>query len=253
MPGSTSPICSNLTLSKLASYGVLPPPELTKLNVTSLYCFDPTSAGASESAVSINGTGYTSGGGFSRHFVRSSSAAWQDSVVSAYLNSGVTTPRASLFNRTGRAVPDVAMYGSLFPIIVGGAAIVEAGTSLSSPLFAAIVSLLNLQVLTAKNATIGFANPLLYAMAASSPQTFTDITGGDNICPENTGLNSCPSTCQGYAATTGWGQLHNAHTIAQDTAADRAHCSAATRISHCLCSLCSHQMSAADGVLVQTL
>ena len=37
-------------------------------------------------------------------------------------------------------------------------------------------------------------------MHASTPDTFTDITKGDNKCTEA----GCASTCQGYSATKGW-------------------------------------------------
>ena len=197
LSGTKSPICSSMSLSKLPQYGVKPFSRSAKIN-----CFDPKQP-ATESAVSSGGSGYTSGGGFSRYFVRSSWAPWQDSVVSAYLYSGATTPSAVYFNRSGRAIPDVAMYGGAFPIVNGGGFDLAVGTSLSSPLFAAVISILNQQTLQAKGATIGYANPLLYAMAANSPSTFTDITGGNNRCPAGTAAQ-CPSACQGYSAARGW-------------------------------------------------
>jgi len=201
LSGTTSPMCSSLKTDNLPTYGV------KKLSVsTTLHCLNPSQA-ITETAVSIDGSTYTSGGGFSRFFVRATQASWQDSVVGAYLSNGGTTPSAALFNRSGRAIPDVAIYGGFFPIVVGGALSQNAGTSLSSPLFAAIIALLNQQTLTAKGATIGFANPLLYAMAAQAPSTFKDITSGNNVCPaDDDTATSCPSTCQGYSATAGWGQ-----------------------------------------------
>ena len=100
------------------------------------------------------------------------------------------------------AIPDVAMYGSGFPIVVGGALQFLAGTSLSAPLFAGVIALLNQQTLAARGATIGFAAPLMYSIAAKTPAAFTDITSGDNLCPE--GAATCPRACQGYSAVAGW-------------------------------------------------
>ena len=199
---SQSPICSSMSTTKMTQYGVKKSSRVVNLN-----CLNPSLA-TSESAVSIGGSGYTSGGGFSRFWTRSNWASWQDSVVNSYLSRGGATPSAALFNRSGRAVPDVAMYGGAFPVIIGGSFGLAAGTSLSSPLFAAVISILNQQTLQAKGATIGYANPLLYAMAADTPRAFTDITSGNNVCPaalrDQPASVSCPSTCQGYAATAGW-------------------------------------------------
>jgi len=200
LSGSTSPICTDMNTATLPQYGL----RATSVS-TSLHCLDPRLA-TSESAVSIGGSQYTSGGGFSRYFTRSNYATWQDSVVNSYLSSGGMTPSAALFNRSGRAIPDVAMYGGEFPIVMASTFSIGAGTSLSAPLFAAVIGILNQQTLAAKKATIGFANPLLYAMAASSPRTFTDITTGDNVCPAAQTITNitCPSSCQGYAAVRGW-------------------------------------------------
>ena len=204
LSGTTSPMCSSLSTNKLSQYGVQASGFFGSTS-TSLNCLDPSKA-TSESAVSIGGSGYTSGGGFSRYYMRSIWALWQDRAVTSYLTGGVgRTPSAAFFNSSGRAIPDVAMYGGAYPVIIGGQFSVGAGTSLSAPLFAAVISLLNQQTLAAKGATIGFANPMLYAMAANSPSTFTDITTGDNICPQyDRTATSCPQSCQGYTAARGW-------------------------------------------------
>ena len=201
LSGTTSPICSGLTTSKLQQYGVRQQAAAS----TSYRCLEPA-MGTSESAVSLAGSSYTSGGGFSRHFTRADQASWQDSVVNSWLSSSAGRPRANMFNSSGRAIPDVSMYGGEFPIILGATLGFVVGTSLSAPLFAAIISILNQQTLDAKQATIGFANPLLYAMAASSPATFNDIISGDNICPISSvrGSTTCASVCQGYSAARGW-------------------------------------------------
>lgn len=63
-----------------------------------------------------------SGGGFSpaKYFTRAGDAAWQTAAVEAYLNSGVQLPKASLWDRTGRAIPDVSAVGVNFGVVVNG-------------------------------------------------------------------------------------------------------------------------------------
>jgi tripeptidyl-peptidase-1 len=74
------------------------------------------------------------------------------------------------------------------------------GTSVSSPTFAGLVSLLNQAALRHSGKTLGFLNPLLYHMYASDPSIFFDIVVGDNKCTEQ----GCDPACQGFSATPGW-------------------------------------------------
>ena len=63
-------------------------------------------------------------------------------------------------------------------------------------------------LLAAKKPALGFLNPLLYTMSKESPETFDDITFGDNKCTRNFCMTF------GYNATAGWdpvaglGMLH---------------------------------------------
>jgi hypothetical protein len=120
--------------------------------------------------------------------------------VKAYLGSGVALPPASYYNAEGRGEPDVAAVGSMGLMVVMGSVIVEGGTSMSSPIFAGVASLLNEVALNKTGQPLGFLNPLLYQMAADAPDTFHDITEGDNICPEE----FCGPQCKGYQAIKGW-------------------------------------------------
>jgi subtilase family serine protease len=137
----------------------------------------------------------TTGGGFSDV---SPTPAWQRDVVKAYLNSGVQLPTGN-FNASNRGFPDVAANGHNYLIQMLGQGFVQVdGTSASSPVFAAVVSLLNSFLLDHGKAQIGFANPLLYKMYDTDKGTFTDITSGNNYCTES----CCGSV--GYVATKGW-------------------------------------------------
>lgn len=154
-------------------------------------------SGGIEAAVSIDISGFASGGGFSNISTRPS---YQDSAVTAYLNSGVALPPPSYYNAKGRGAPDVSAVGHAGLIILGGGQEIVGGTSMSSPIFAAIVALLSETYVKKTGQPFGPINPLLYKIAASNPNAFQDITLGDNICTED----GCSPGCTGFVATKGW-------------------------------------------------
>jgi len=86
------------------------------------------------------------------------------------------------------------------------------GTSFGAPAFAGIVAILN-QKIGSKQGNI---NPTLYAVAASTPAAFHDITSGNNIVPCSTGTTNCPTTGTaqyGFSAGTGYDQVTGLGTI----------------------------------------
>ena len=117
-----------------------------------------------EVAVSHLGAGFASGGGFSNS-TNGTRPAYQDTVVQAYLNSGVDLPPSSYYNAQGRAQPDVAALGNLGIIYdrSEGGIILEGGTSQASPIFAGVASLLIEIALNKTGKPLGFLNPLLSA------------------------------------------------------------------------------------------
>jgi tripeptidyl-peptidase-1 len=84
-----------------------------------------------------------SGGGFSNYFPTPSYQAKQVGEYIAALDSSYT----GLFNASGRGYPDVAAYG-LGYVVVGGVTLPAGGTSMSSPVFGAVVGLLNDALIT---------------------------------------------------------------------------------------------------------
>ena len=124
---------------------------------------------------------YGSGGGVSRLFGEPS---YQQGIV----GQDVFTAQ----HRTGRAVPDVGAVGDpntgyligetqTFPD--GTASYSEyriGGTSLSSPLMAGIMAIVNQQRLAVGKPRVGFANPLFYSVAGSS--AYNDVV--DPASPE---------------------------------------------------------------------
>ena len=167
---------------------------------------------AAEQAVSLNVTGFTSGGGFSRWWAQ---PTFQSDAVGAYLSSpGLRLPPTGLWNRSGRAVPDVAALGGQTLVVTGGgdAPWAAGGTSASAPIFATVWAALDAlaQACTAASgsrAPLGPANALLYKMAKEKPECFADVSRGDNRCPFGPNWEGqavdC-ATCDGFDAAPGW-------------------------------------------------
>jgi len=74
------------------------------------------------------------------------------------------------------------------------------GTSCASPVFAALVALLNDHQVSLGKPKLGFVNPVLYKMWADDTTIFKDITQGNNWCTEM----QCCDPSLGFEATTGW-------------------------------------------------
>jgi subtilase family serine protease len=116
-----------------------------------------------------------SGGGISFSY---GIPTWQQGI-SMTANQGSITMRNS---------PDVSMVADNLNIVWGNDLIgassdfPEAGTSLAAPLWAALFALANEQAAANGQPSIGFANPVLYAIAKSSNYNscFHDITTGSN-------------------------------------------------------------------------
>ena len=110
---------------------------------------------------SDNGSVITSGGGFSKYFPRPS---WQDSVVTAYLNSASSLPPYGTYNPSGRAIPDVTALGDSYEIYLGGKPFELSGTSASAPVFASFIAIINSERASMKKKPLGFLNPALYKL-----------------------------------------------------------------------------------------
>ncbi|KAI3616687.1 tripeptidyl peptidase [Moniliophthora roreri] len=136
-----------------------------------------------------------SGGGFSDYWSR---PAYQEKAVSAFLDKLPKGTYEGLFNRKGRAFPDVAAEGRFFRIWLSGVPRSIGGTSASSPAFAGIVALLNDARLKVGLPPLGFLNPFLYSKGISG---LTDITSGNNPGCGTPGFNAT----EGWDPVTGLG------------------------------------------------
>ncbi|KAK3935714.1 subtilisin-like protein [Diplogelasinospora grovesii] len=138
---------------------------------------------------------YYSGGGFSNIF---ETPSWQKDAVRGYLRNhdpGYKSPE--IYNRSGRAYPDVAAMGLNVTTVWLNKTLGIGGTSASAPIFASIVTLLNEERLQAGKKPIGFLNPVLYA----HPDMFNDITSGSNPGCGTDGFKAAP----GWDPVTGLG------------------------------------------------
>jgi len=96
----------------------------------------------------------------------------------------------------GRGVPDVTGDGdpdSGYNVLVDGQPFPVGGTSAVAPLWAGLVARINQKL----GGRVGFVNPQLYSLAASSG-AFHEVTGGNNRCTYKHFHNV------GYDAGTGW-------------------------------------------------
>ena len=129
-----------------------------------------------EQAVSLQYDGFTSGGGFSTIY---SQPQYQAAAVSKWLSSAPHMPAypagttSYLFNKNARAFPDVSAYGGAEWLVLFKSQVrYVAGTSLSAPVFAGVVTLMNeIALQYGKKKPLGFINPLL-----SAPHTHTHHT-----------------------------------------------------------------------------
>jgi tripeptidyl-peptidase-1 len=154
----------------------------------------------------------TTGGGFSTYF---SAPSWQQSAISTYF-SELSTQGLHLsagYNPNGRGYPDVSLIGVEYQVVVGGAIASVFGTSCSSPVFAAMISLLNAKLAhSGHNTTLGFLNIALWSAGRNSTSNptkygdvaFNDITSGHNKCCANQLAAAATCCSSGFYATTGW-------------------------------------------------
>ncbi|KAJ5253111.1 hypothetical protein N7489_003521 [Penicillium chrysogenum] len=145
-------------------------------------------------------TRFPSGGGFSNIY---KAPDYQAQAVADYFDKAQPSypyyesvdnssfgENSGIYNRIGRAYPDVAAVGDKVVIYNRGMAVSIGGTSASAPVFAAILTRINEERLAAGKSTVGFVNPVLYA----HPEAFFDVVTGSNP-----GCNT-----DGFSAAKGW-------------------------------------------------
>ena len=130
---------------------------------------------ATASTIGDETTWNDGGSGFSNEFGRPS---FQDDEVTNYLSSASDLPKASMYNASGRAYPDLAALAGLtnaYLVALGGGSNFAAvgGTSAASPTVAAMIAQINDLRLAADGSSLGWLNPALYTCGQSC---FNDVT-----------------------------------------------------------------------------
>lgn len=170
-------------------------PNLTIVGGTTLSTTGPGGAWVSETTWNWATTGQgtkATGGGVSTTYAIPSYQQGLD--MSA--NQGSTSYRN---------IPDVAMAAdNTWVVYDNGSKGAFGGTSVSAPLWAGFMALVNEQAVANGRSTIGSLNPALYSIGtgANYRSCFHDITTGNN---ENAGSPTKFSAVGGYDLCTGWG------------------------------------------------
>jgi tripeptidyl-peptidase-1 len=138
--------------------------------------------------------GFVSGGGFSRYFPRPS---YQDVAIPPYIKS-LRGEFDGLYNKQGRAYPDLAAQGYRYVTVWNGTIEILDGTSASTPTVAAIISLVNDALISKGRPPMGFLNPWLYKKGFAA---LTDVVSGSAI---GCGTSGFPAR-EGWDAVTGFG------------------------------------------------
>ncbi|KAI0048067.1 subtilisin-like protein [Auriscalpium vulgare] len=139
-----------------------------------------------------------SGGGFSNIFPMPS---YQATAVSKYFRDHRPPYTSSQFNNTGRArgFPDLSANGGKYVFAINGEFRLINGTSASSPVVGAIITLINDARLNFGKGPVGFINPAIYSSKFACG--FTDIKSGGNPGCGTPGFTAVP----GWDPVTGVG------------------------------------------------
>ena len=126
----------------------------------------------------------STGGGFSNYF---SQPSYQSSAVEAYFaaydpgyptytyaGNGTIGANSGLYNRAGRGFPDVSANGRNWLDFVANEVGFSGGTSMATPVWASIITLINEERTAVGKGPVGFVQPVLY----QHPEIFNDITSG---------------------------------------------------------------------------
>jgi tripeptidyl-peptidase-1 len=147
---------------------------------------------------SLTGSRITTGGGFSINFGR---PAYQQEAVNTFLTSqAANLPSSQYYNASNRAYPDISAIAHNYLVIIAGQIVPIDGTSASTPVVAALLTLLNDYQLSQGRSPLGFVNPLLYSVAKSNPEAYFDVVVGENRCSAIPTM-CCPET---FTAAPGW-------------------------------------------------
>ncbi|KAF8645563.1 hypothetical protein AX16_007736 [Volvariella volvacea WC 439] len=139
-----------------------------------------------------------SGGGFSNYF---DAPAYQGKVVEKYVKEYGPKYEGTKWNASGRSrgFPDLAANGADYAVAVNGTFMSVYGTSASTPVIGAILTMINDARITLGKSPIGFINPAIYSTKFKG--AFNDIVSGKNPGCGTDGFSAAP----GWDPVTGLG------------------------------------------------
>ncbi|EIW82301.1 subtilisin-like protein [Coniophora puteana RWD-64-598 SS2] len=139
-----------------------------------------------------------SGGGFSNYFAVPD---YQKAVVAGYLENHPPPYSKTTYNTTGtsRAYPDISANGANYVVAINGNYSLVYGTSASSPVVGAIITLINDARIAMGKSPVGFINPTIYS--SEFQYAWNDVTNGTNPGCGTVGFSSAP----GWDPVTGLG------------------------------------------------
>jgi len=152
------------------------------------------------------GSRITSGGGFSNAF---SMPSYQSTLVQEYLSKVSGLFPQSFYNKNGRAYPDISAAAHNYLVYIGGIVFSVDGTSASTPVVSALISLMNDARMNLGMPPLGFLNQWLYQSYYANPEAFNDIVMGNNSCTANPYV-CCPL---GFPATTRYDSVSGLGTL----------------------------------------
>jgi hypothetical protein len=182
----------------------------TDVNPSALQYIPETTWNDTAGAGSLDATG----GGTSVIYTGAKAPTWQH-LVGVPLDGARHVPDVSLDSSNGHDPYLICSAGSC---VTGfrksnGDFNVVGGTSVAAPSFAGIVAILNQAT---GSSGLGNINPTLYTLAATKPNSFHDITSGNNVVPCASGSPDCPLTAPlqfGYTANACYDQVTGIGTI----------------------------------------
>ncbi|KAM5532597.1 hypothetical protein V8D89_013723 [Ganoderma adspersum] len=139
---------------------------------------------------------FPSGGGFSNTFAQ---PRFQRGAVTNYLKRFAPPYGPNIFNRSGRAYPDVSANGWPTVIAIDGNFTTSGGTSASAPIFASLIAAINDARIAVGKGPVGWLNPALYSPWFVG--SFNDVKTGSNPGCGTRGFPTAP----GWDPVTGLG------------------------------------------------
>ncbi|CAK7264271.1 hypothetical protein SEPCBS119000_000903 [Sporothrix epigloea] len=176
-------------------------PYVLAVGSTLMQAAEPASPGQIPLYKERSTESFASGGGFSNYFPTPN---WQVQAVRDYFehtelnftgyhdmgNRNFSDVGDGVYHIGGRGYPDVSAIGDRFVIALKGRWSPGGGTSLSAPIWGAVLTLINEHRLANGMRTLGFVTPALYTY----PEVLNDVTVGSNP--------GCGSP--GFTAGKGW-------------------------------------------------